>query len=65
MNGTGLALYRGMEVVSSLVFRSSVMNVEVVYVSDCCGAYLDDANLNNSWFCNTTMPDGSINNDDC
>ena len=32
-----------MEVVSSLVFRSSVMNVEVVYVSDCCGAYLDDA----------------------
>ena len=46
LNGMPIALYTGMEN-ETLNSGEQKMNLEIVtvYVSDCCGAYLDDAHV--------------------
>jgi len=43
-NGTPIALYTGMEN-ETFTLENRKMEMQILYISDCCGAYLDDAQI--------------------
>ncbi len=58
------AILNGANLSNAKLFRAKLREADL-YAANLSGANLNMADLRGARFCRTTMPDGSINNDDC